>query len=211
MRKLNLNIDAVLDYKVENNIVEFTGRFPYWKHVSKSVVVDGVTYTNSRYEDAEMNVIDMDQFHFDVDRYDLPFLDYYMGIKDSSQFSKGLVEQYYRSQSTNGYVNGWMFLFDKGLIEKRVLAMSTIRRGEYRRLTRQSTNVPIVIHSYGFNNDLIIEISLKTFFSIKDKTLINNFEYLHQMFLQRFRIDINHDITVNKALKIINTIINEKQ
>jgi hypothetical protein len=104
-----------------------------------------------------------------------------------------------------------MFLFDKGLIEKRVLAMSTIRRGEYRRLTRQSTNVPIVIHSYGFNNDLIIEISLKTFFLIKDKTLINNFDYLHQMFLQRFRIDIYHDITVNKALKMINTIINEKQ
>jgi hypothetical protein len=211
MRKLNLNIDAMLEYKVENNIVEFTGTFAYLKHVSKSVVVDGVTYTNSRYEDAEMNVIDMDEFLFYVYRYDLPFLDYYMGIKDSLQFSKGLVKQYYRSQSENDYVNAWLFLFDKGLIDKRVLAMSTIRRDEYRRLTSQSTNVPIVIHSYGFNNDLIIEISLKTFFSIKDKALINNFDYLHKMFLQRFVIDINHDITVNKALKIINTIINEKQ
>ena len=201
----------MLEYKVENNIVEFTGTFAYLKHVSKSVVVDGVTYTNSRYEDAEMNVIDMDEFLFYVYRYDLPFLDYYMGIKDSLQFSKGLVKQYYRSQSENDYVNAWLFLFDKGLIDKRVLAMSTIRRDEYRRLTSQSTNVPIVIHSYGFNNDLIIEISLKTFFSIKDKALINNFDYLHKMFLQRFVIDINHDITVNKALKIINTIINEKQ
>jgi len=199
----------MLEYKVENNIVEFTGSFPYWKHVSKSVVVDGVTYTNERYEDAVMNVSDMDQIYFSVSRYDLPFLNYYMAIKDSSQFTHSLLRQYYGHKSDNKTVNAWLFLFDEGLIDKRVLNVYTNKLHEWYLFDEKST-VPLMIYSYGFNNGLFVNVSLRTFLTIKDKSTILNIDSLSRKFKQRFDIDISKEIGINESIKIINTIIKEK-
>lgn len=93
--------------------------------------------------------------------------------------------------SENNYVALFQLLYETKNLDKRIKSLYTAKGDvsfdnlDY--YINNTTEIPIAIEGYGFNNSIFIDIDLRTFYSIKDKLSSRYKKY----FMKYFLIDLD--------------------
>ena len=203
----NLNL-----VELEFNHFTIKGSFDYWKHNTKTVIVEGEAYHKEWNEEAVMNVDDFDKDDFTTTEIEFKFLDLKYKFTDTSRFSVSLAEMYYRykhSFSSNNYVALIQLLFEEGKLDKRIKNIYTDKNIIYVPVIidrlKTDTLIPVLINSYGFNNYLYAEIHLRDFLSIdnKNKSIWNYSTY--EKAFSHLGLNLSDGLTFNNVHKLLLT------
>lgn len=191
----------------------FEGDVKYEKPIIKQIEVDGVTYSNTTYEDIIVSVDEFRETHlFEKTEYDFELLEYKIEIEDYSYYSFS-ERRPCATYSNNKYVNLILLAFEEGLLDKRIKNVFTSgTKSFYYPITYSydmecilnDLEVHIHLFSYGFNNSVYYTISLEDFFSSEHKKN----EYLLKKMFSKYNINIDKGNDFKEIIKLILLKIN---
>ena len=180
----------------------------------KSVEVNGETYTKTEIID---KTIDISELKEDWHKYNIKFdffnLKYvfneYQGLSYQS-----LSQKYSKiGVSSNECVARYEILFNEGVLDKRIIKIYTSNEDIspiYLDKYFDGVSIDILLFNYGFNNKLYCTIKLIDFFSIEDKTILLDYREYKYFFMEEFNIDIDEELNVKTAIKLIKKLIKNK-
>ena len=180
----------------------------------KSVEVNGETYTKTEIID---KTIDISELKEDWHKYNIKFdffnLKYvfneYQGLSYQS-----LSQKYSKiGVSSNECVARYEILFNEGVLDKRIIKIYTSKEDIspiYLDKYFDGVSIDILLFNYGFNNKLYCTIKLIDFFSIEDKTILLDYREYKYFFMEEFNIDIDEELNVKTAIKLIKKLIKNK-
>ena len=179
-----------LHLQIENNIIRLKENIAinYWEMtppVIKEIEVDGEIYTKIIKEKESKEFFmywkqdERDYFEYNFELLDLKykFLHYRWGHR--GHHSPCL---YLYPTSENDYVNYIYHLFEWGFLDNRIKSVffgkeklnyryfDSLKEDIYKEQT-QDINIKIILESYGWNNQIVYEISLDTFFEMDYKKI----------------------------------------
>jgi hypothetical protein len=180
----------------------------------KSVEVNGETYTKTEIID---KTIDISELKEDWHKYNIKFdffnLKYvfneYQGLSYQS-----LSQKYSKiGVSSNECVARYEILFNEGVLDKRIIKIYTSKEDIspiYLDKYFDGVSIDILLFDYGFNNKLYCTIKLIDFFSIEDKTILLDYREYKYFFMEEFNVDIDEELNVKTAIKLIKKLIKNK-
>lgn len=195
---------------------EFTigGTIDIMERKIKSVEVDGETYTKTEIID---KTIDISELKEDWHKYNIKF-DFFnlkYVFNEYQGFSYQSLSQKYSKNcvSSNECVARYEILFNEGVLDKRIIKIYTSKEDIspiYLDKYFDGVSIDILLFNYGFNNKLYCTIKLIDFFSIEDKTILLDYREYKYFFMEEFNIDIDEELNVKTAIKLIKKLIKNK-
>jgi uncharacterized protein Usg len=196
---------------------EFTigGTIDIMERKIKSVEVDGETYTKTEIIYKTIDVSELEKYNWH--KYDIEFDFFnikYVFNEYQGFFFQSLSQKYSKNcVSSNECVARYEILFNEGVLDKRIIKIYTSKENVtpiYLDKYFDGVSIDILLFDYGFNNKLYCTIKLIDFFLIKDKTILLNYINYKNYFMEYFKIDIDEDLNVKTAIKLIKKLIKNK-
>jgi len=167
--------DSLSIYKDDEGVFRFKGSLTYNQGGYSSVVVDGETYYKHYVKEVTSNVEDLNS---SVQTYDLDVLGITVKV-ESWQDGWLMREVHEYKYSENSYISEIIALFKMGLLDDRIEAFYTTQHppryyainGSTWNQILSTNKVPIIYSGYGFNNYLVYEVSVETFFNLDIKQI----------------------------------------
>lgn len=200
--------------KISDTEFTINGTIDIIERKIKSVEVNGETYTKTEIID---KTIDISELKEDWHKYNIKFdffnLKYvfneYQGLSYQS-----LSQKYSKiGVSSNECVARYEILFNEGVLDKRIIKIYTSKEDIspiYLDKYFDGVSIDILLFNYGFNNKLYCTIKLIDFFSIEDKTILLDYREYKYFFMEEFNIDIDEELNVKTAIKLIKKLIKNK-
>lgn len=200
--------------KISDNEFTIGGTIDILDRKVKSVEVDGETYTKTEMIDKTIDVSEMQgnwhkhDIEFDFFNLKYVFNDYHgLLYKSLSQmYSRNIV-------SSNECVARYEILFNDGVLDKRIVKIFSSKErisNYYLNKYFDGVHIDILLFDYGFNNKLYCTIKLIDFFAIQDKKILLEYRMYKQFFIEYFDIDIDKELDIKNAIKLIKKLIKQK-
>ena len=180
----------------------------------KSVEVDGETYTKTEMIDKTIDVSEMQsnwhKYDIEFDFFNLKYV-----FNDYQGFSYQSLSQKYSKNcvSSNECVARYEILFNEGVLDKRIIKIFSSKErinNYYLNNYFDGVHIDILLFNYGFNNKLYCTIKLIDFFAIQDKKILLEYRMYKQFFIEYFDIDIDKELDIKNAIKLIKKLIKQK-
>lgn len=166
--------DEVELYQDTDGVFKFRGGIKLWATETKSVIVDGETYTKERMYEKFYDLEEL-KHTTSIQTYDFELLNYSVRIEDSNYYN--YTQRAFRVEySKDQYVNNIISLHRKKILDPRIKSIYTSKRHnsicgmEWRSILRNS-RVPIEMFEYGWNNSLYYTISVEDLFQMDYKSI----------------------------------------
>ena len=196
---------------------EFTigGTIDIMERKIKSVEVDGETYTKTEIIDKTIDVSELEKYNWHKYDIEFDFFNLKYVFNEYQGFSYQSLSQKYSKNcvSSNECVARYEILFNEGVLDKRIIKIYTSKENVtpvYLDKYLDGVSIDILLFDYGFNNKLYCTIKLIDFFLIEDKTILLNYRNYKNYFMEYFKIDIDEELNVKTAIKLIKKLIRNK-
>ena len=196
---------------------EFTigGTIDIMERKIKSVEVDGETYTKTEIIDKTIDVSELEKYNWHKYDIEFDFFNLKYVFNEYQGFSYQSLSQKYSKNcvSSNECVARYEILFNEGVLDKRIIKIYTSKENVtpvYLDKYFDGVSIDILLFDYGFNNKLYCTIKLIDFFLIEDKTILLNYRNYKNYFMEYFKIDIDEELNVKTAIKLIKKLIRNK-
>ena len=196
---------------------EFTigGTIDIMERKIKSVEVDGETYTKTEIIDKTIDVSELEKYNWHKYDIEFDFFNLKYVFNEYQGFSYQSLSQKYSKNcvSSNECVARYEILFNEGVLDKRIIKIYTSKENVtpvYLDKYFDGVSIDILLFDYGFNNKLYCTIKLIDFFLIEDKTILLNYRNYKNYFMEYFKIDIDEQLNVKTAIKLIKKLIRKK-
>ena len=196
---------------------EFTigGTIDIMERKIKSVEVDGETYTKTEIIDKTIDVSELEKYNWHKYDIEFDFFNLKYVFNEYQGFSYQSLSQKYSKNcvSSNECVARYEILFNEGVLDKRIIKIYTSKENvtpAYLDKYFDGVSIDILLFDYGFNNKLYCTIKLIDFFLIEDKTILLNYRNYKNYFMEYFKIDIDEQLNVKTAIKLIKKLIRKK-
>lgn len=193
---------------------EFTigGTIDIMERKIKSVEVDGETYTKTEIIDKTIDVSELEKYNWHKYDIEFDFFNLKYVFNEYQGFSFQSLSQKYSKigVSSNECVARYEILFNEGVLDKRIIKVYTMKESISPLFLDKYfdiNSIPILLFDYGFNNKLYCTIKLIDFFLIEDKTILLNYRNYKNYFMEYFKIDIDEQLNVKTAIKLIKKLI----
>ena len=196
---------------------EFTigGTIDIMERKIKSVEVDGETYIKTEIIDKTIDVSELEKYNWHKYDIEFDFFNLKYVFNEYQGFSYQSLSQKYSKNcvSSNECVARYEILFNEGVLDKRIINVYTMKESISPLFLDKYfdiNSIPILLFDYGFNNKLYCTIKLIDFFSIEDKTILLDYRNYKNYFMKYFKIDIDEELNVKTAIKLIKKLIKNK-
>ena len=201
--------------KISDNEFTIGGTIDIIERKIKSVEVDGETYTKTEIIDKTIDVSELEKYNWHKYDIEFDFFNLKYVFNEYQGFTYQSLSQKYSKigVSSNECVARYEILFNEGVLDKRIIKVYTMKESisplfldKYFDINR----IPILLFDYGFNNKLYCSIKPIDFFSIQDKTILLDYKTYKKFFMEEFNIDIDEELNVKTAIKLIKKLIKNK-
>jgi len=201
--------------KISDNEFTIGGTIDIMERKVKSVEVDGETYTKTEIIDKTIDVAELEKYNWHKYDIEFDFFNLKYVFNEYQGFTYQSLSQKYSKigVSSNECVARYEILFNEGVLDKRIILVYTMKKiinplflDKYFDINR----IPILLFDYGFNNKLYCSIKPIDFFSIQDKTILLDYKTYKKFFMEEFNIDIDEELNVKNAIKLIKKLIKNK-
>lgn len=188
------------------------------EEVRDKKVIDGKEYVHTERIIKHVNSIDVIKdenfksfFTIDIDLWNDPIKFY-----DNSTYYNTFISRYYcnGTQSTNEYVKACFILFENKVFSDRIKNLCTLSK--IHRFNELETEIKgnliwMPIYKYGFNNYLLIQISLYDLFELPHEKIksLEFYAEIERYFRVKFKVDLSQELNIDTALKILNKQLHE--
>jgi hypothetical protein len=166
--------DNVELYQDDDGVFRFKGKIHLITEETKSVVVDGETYTKSHRYEKEFDLEEL-KITTNIQSYDFELLNYTVSIEDSSYYN--YMNRAFRVEySKDQYVNNIIILHRKKLLDPRIKSIYTSKNRAFQcgmdwESILRNSQVPIEMFEYGWNNSLYYTIGIQDLFEMDYKSI----------------------------------------
>ena len=196
---------------------EFTigGTIDIMERKIKSVEVDGETYIKTEIIDKTIDVSELEKYNWHKYDIEFDFFNLKYVFNEYQGFSYQSLSQKYSKNcvSSNECVARYEILFNEGVLDKRIIKIYTSKENVtpvYLDKYFDGVSIDILLFDYGFNNKLYCTIKLIDFFAIQDKKILLEYRMYKQFFIEYFDIDIDKELDIKNAIKLIKKLIKQK-
>jgi hypothetical protein len=201
--------------KISDNEFTIGGTIDITERKIKSVVVDGETYTKTEMVDKTVDVSELEKYNWHKYDIEFDFFNLKYVFHEYQGFNYQSLSQMYSkfTVSSNQCVARYEILFNEGVLDKRIIKVYTMKETISPLFLEKYfdiNKIPILLFDYGFNNKLYCSIKPIDFFAIPDKTILLDYKTYKKFFKEEFNVDIDEELNINTAIKLIKKLINKK-